>query len=67
MTATASDGNASVEVMPEDADDGDQVALVVGKTTISVEVADAGDAAYEVKLNGRLFRGPGWRRRWGTR
>ena len=41
VTATASDANASVEVTPEDADDGtsgDQVALVVGKTTISVEV-----------------------------
>ncbi len=41
VTATASDANASVEVTPEDADDGtsgDQVALVVGETTISVEV-----------------------------
>ena len=41
VTATASDANASVEVTPEDADDGtsgDQVALVVGETTIRVEV-----------------------------
>ena len=41
MTATASDANASVEVTPEDADDGtsgDRVALAVGETTISVEV-----------------------------
>ena len=41
VTATASDANASVEVTPEDADDGasgDQVALEVGETTISVEV-----------------------------
>ena len=41
VSATASDGNASVEITPEDADDqtlGDQVALVVGETTISVEV-----------------------------
>ena len=39
--ASASDANASVEVTPEDADDqtfGDQVALVVGETTISVAV-----------------------------
>ena len=41
VTATASDGSASVEVTPEDADDqtfGDQVALAVGETTISVAV-----------------------------
>ena len=41
VTASASDGNASLEVTPEDADDqtlGDQVALAVGETTISVEV-----------------------------
>ena len=41
VTATASDANASMEVTPEDADDGtsgDQVALVVGETTIRVEV-----------------------------
>ena len=41
VTATARDENASVEVTPEDADDqtlGDQVALAVGETTISVEV-----------------------------
>ena len=41
VTATASDANASVEVTPGDADDGtsgDQVALAVGETTISVEV-----------------------------
>ena len=41
VTATASDANASVEVTPEDADDGisgDQVALAVGETTLSVEV-----------------------------
>ena len=41
VTATASDANASVEVTPGDADDGtsgNQVALVVGETTISVEV-----------------------------
>ena len=41
VTATASDDHASVEVTPEDADDGtlgNQVALAVGETTISVEV-----------------------------
>ena len=41
VSATASDGNASVEITPEDADDqtlGEQVALMVGETTISVEV-----------------------------
>ena len=41
VTAMTSDANASVEVTPEDADDGtsgDQVALAVGRTTISVEV-----------------------------
>ena len=41
VSATASDANASVEVMPEDADDqtlGEQVDLTVGETTISVEV-----------------------------
>ena len=41
VTALANDGNASVEVTPEGADDqtvGDQVALAVGETTISVEV-----------------------------
>ena len=41
VTATASDGSASVEVTPEDADDqtlGDQVALAVGETTVAIEV-----------------------------
>ncbi len=56
VTATASDANASVEITPEDADDGtsgDQVALVVGKTTISVEVtAQDGETTqtYTVKV-----------------
>ena len=49
VTAMASDANASVEVMPEDADDGtsgDQVALGVGETTISIEVtAEDGETA----------------------
>ena len=41
VTTSASNANASVQVTPEDADDqtlGDQVALAVGETTISVEV-----------------------------
>ena len=41
VTATASDANANFEVTPEDADEetlGDQMALVVGETTVSVEV-----------------------------
>ena len=57
VTATASDANASVEVTPGDADDGlsgNQVALVVGETTISVEVtAQDGETTttYTVTVN----------------